>query len=821
MKISYTWLKDYVNTELGVEEISNLLTSTGLEVEGVEIVENIKGGLENFVIGYVNHCEAHSNSDHLHITKVDIGDGKSLDIVCGAPNITKGQKVVVAKNGAKIYTSDNEYFTIKKTKLRGVESNGMICSEAELQFSDNHDGILVLEEDAEVGMPAREYFGIEEDYVFEIGLTPNRSDATSHIGVARDLIAAIKQSQKASIELITPKVNHFEADNNNNPIELLVDRNLSPRYSGLTITNLKVDESPDWLKDRLKLIGLNPINNIVDITNYVLFETGQPLHAFDLDKIEGGRIEVKTLAPGEKFITLDNEEKKLNGDEIMICDSKKPLCMGGIYGGANSGVDENTKAIFLESAYFDPVRIRKASKHHNLHTDASFRFERGSDPNNTIFALKRAALLIKEICQGEISSEIIDIYPNPILPKEIEINFERLNRLAGQEIESNVVVDILESLGIEIIGSNNEGLVVSVPTYKTDVEREIDVFEEVLRIYGYDNIEVSDNVKASLSYRKKPDIEKVQNIVSDMLVANGFYEIMNNSLTKSSYYKDNQDFPIELSPEILNPLSQDLSLLRQSLVYGGLETLEYNINRRMNNLSVFEFGNTYIIDKDNADNEEVSKRYIEENHLSLILTGNRFEETWIEEEKKVDFFYTKNIAMNILRRLGIDVSRFLVEETKMDLLSTGLEYIHRDNKKTILYIGQIDKKTLKRFDIKQDVFIANFNWSLVLRAISNRDVKYKEVPKFPEVRRDLALVVDKETSFDELIRIARQTEKKILKDISLFDVFEGDKLPKGKKQYALSFILQDENKTLTDKIIDSTMNRLIKAFESKAGGKLR
>lgn len=821
MNISYNWLKDYIPVNLSAEKIEELLTSCGLEVESMEVVETIKGGLDKFYVGEVLTCEPHPDSDHLHITSVDVGKGNTLNIVCGAPNVEKGQKVIIATIGARIYNNEAEYFEIKKTKLRGVVSQGMICSEAELKLNNNHDGILVLDNNAKVGMPAKEYLKIEEDYVFEIGLTPNRSDAASHIGVARDLIALIRTQLNQDISLKIPSIDGFKIDNNSRPIDIKVDSNICPRYSGLTISNIEVKDSPEWLANRLRIIGLRPINNIVDITNYVLFEMGQPIHAFDLDKIKDNSIEVKTLNKGDKFITLDNVERELNGGEIMICDSEKGLCMGGIYGGKDSGVNYGTKSLFLESAYFNPVLIRKASKYHGLKTDASFRYERGADPSILIYALKRAALLIKEICGGEISSNIIDIYPNEIKQAEILLNFNRMTSLIGKEIDKKTIKEILISLGITILQEDDVSLLLSVPTNKVDVIRECDIIEEILRIYGYNNIEVSENILSSISYQEKPNKEKIQNIISDLLVYNGFYEIMNNSLTRTSYYQNNRDFAYENSVIIINALSKDLSLMRQTLVYGGLETLSYNINRKVSDIKAFEFGNTYSKNLDQIANSNITKRYNEENHLLLVLTGNNAPESWLAEHASIDFFYTKNIVMNIIDRLGIDISRFIMKTPSLNLIDEGLEYIHRDNNNTVVYFGKVNKKTLKEFDIKQDVYIADFNWDILIKSISNKNIKYKEVSKFPEVRRDLALVIDRDISFDDLYKLSIQAEKKILKDVSLFDVYQGDKLPEGKKQYALSFILQDKDNTLTDKQIESVMNKLIKTFENKVGAKLR
>ena len=822
MKISYNWLKDYVPTNLSVEKVADLLTFGGLEVEAIEVVETIKGGLNNYVVGKVLTCENHPDSDHLHITTVDVGEERALNIVCGAANVAKDQMVIVAKIGARVYTSEEEFFEIKKTKLRGKESEGMICSEKELQISNNHEGILVINDNnIKIGTAAKEYFKVQDDYVLEIGLTPNRSDAASHIGVGRDLVALIQAGLKEDIQLNIPSIDKFKIDNKERKVEIITDSEICPRYSGITISNIEVKDSPSWLADRLKLIGIRPINNIVDITNYVLFEIGQPLHAFDLDKIEGNKIEVKTLAKGTKFTTLDGIERELDGSEVMICNAKEGMCMGGIYGGLDFGVSKDTKNIFLESAYFNPATIRKASKLHTLKTDASFRYERGTDPNITIYALKRAALLIKELAGGDISSDIIDVYPKTIKPYEIDVTYNNMYSLIGKTISPEIIKTILKSLNISILEETEQGLKLSVPTNKVDVLRECDIVEEVLRIYGYNNIETPANIKSSLSYNQKPNSEKIQNIISDLLAANGFNEIMNNSLTKVEYYENNLDFPIDKSVSILNALSKDLGLMRQTLLYGGLETISYNINRKTNNIKLFEFGNCYNKNLDLFDSDNIIKRYNEEKHLILLITGNNHSDSWQKEEEKIDFYYLKNIVMNIFDRLRIDIARYLLEDISLNYLE-GLSLINRDNKRTIASFGKLNNSVAKQFDIKQDVYVADFNWSLILKALSNKEIKYEEVSKFPQVKRDLALVLDKNIRFSDIETLAYLTEKKFLKrNIALFDVYEGDKLPQGKKQYALRFTLQDKEKTLTDNQIDAIMKKLLKSFEDKLGASLR
>ncbi|MDR0971683.1 MAG: phenylalanine--tRNA ligase subunit beta [Bacteroidales bacterium] len=822
MKISYNWLKDYLPTNLDVKEVENLLTFGGLEVESIEKISKIEGGLENFVVGKVIECKDHPNSDHLHLTKVDVGEEELLDIVCGAPNVEKGQKVIVAKIGAKVYDGSGNFFEIKRSKLRGEVSCGMICSEKELQISNNHDGIMViLDEDVRVGTPAKEYLNIEDEYVLEIGLTANRSDAASHIGVARDLYALIKTQKKDDVAFSIPKVDNFKIDSYKNEIKFEINPNLSPRYCGITISNVQVKESPSWLKDKLNLIGIRPINNIVDATNFVLFEIGQPLHAFDLDKIEGQKIRVTTLEKDTPFTTLDSIERKLNGEEIMICNEKEPMCMGGIYGGLSSGVGKDTKNIFIESAYFNPAIIRKASKYHQLKTDASFRYERGTDPNITIYALKRCAMLIKEIATGEISSQIFDIYPKEINPFKVELNYKRMYSLIGKEIEKTTIKNILIDLGISISEEDENGLIVLVPTNKVDVLRECDVVEEILRIYGYNNVEIPQNIKSSLSIHHNPDKEKIQNHITSFLASNGFNEIMNNSLTKMAYYENNLNFPFEKGVGILNALSKDLALMRQTLIYGGLETISYNINRKKNNIKVFEFGNCYYKNLEQKDSNDVTKRYSEEKHLTIFCTGNTFDASWKKKEEKVDFFFIKNIATNILELLRIYPEKYNIAPSTLSCIE-GLEYKHSDNNRTLLTIGKIDKDTLKTFDIKQEVFVADFYWNNIIHSLNKKTIRYKEIPKVPEVRRDLALVVDESISFEDIKNIAYKAEKKFLKrNINLFDVYQGDKLPKGKKQYALSFFLQDEEKTLTDKQIDSIMDKLIKEFDKALGAKLR
>lgn len=813
MKISYNWLKNYINLNYEPAEVAEILTATGLEVERTEKIESIKGGLKGVLIGQVKTCERHPDADRLSVTTVDIGE-KILPVVCGAPNVATGQKVLIATVGTTLYSGD-ESFLIKKSKIRGVVSEGMICAEDELGLGDSHEGIMVLPDNAEIGTGANEYFNVEEDYVFEIGLTPNRADATSHIGVARDLVAAINfKNPEEKISLNKPNVDKFKIDNNEKPFEVIIeDIQSCPRYSGLTITGVEIKESPDWLKNRLKAVGVRPINNLVDISNFVLHETGQPTHFFDADKIKGEKVIIKKLPEGTKFITLDEEERELTGNDLMICNSENGMCIAGVFGGLESGVTENTKNIFLESAYFDPKTIRKTSRYHGLVTDSSFRFERGADPNITIYALKRAALLIKELAGGQISSEIIDVYPDKIKNRIFKVNYKNVNRLAGQKIESDEIKNIIRWLEIKILNEDDEGMLVKVPTFKVDVTREADIIEEILRIYGFNNIAIPSQLRASLSYYPKPDREQLQNLISDYLSNNGFFEMMNNSLTKSAYYEKNKIFNSEISVKILNPLSSDLNVLRQTLLFSGLESIIYNLNRKNFNLKLYEFGMVYSVDPEMKESENKLSKYNEATHLSLFVTGNKNNESWHENSKAVDFYYLKSFVFNILKRLKINTAGFKVSTISDEIFSTGLTYEFK--KRKIFELGELSPDLLKTFDIKQEIFYADINWNLLVEMCEEHKISYEEVPKFPEVRRDLALLIGKEINFEDLKTLAFQTEKHILKNVSLFDIYEGDNIEKGKKSYALSFILQDKKKTLTDKIIEKTMRKLTRAFEVK------
>ena len=824
MKISYKWLKDYVHADISVAEIDELLTFSGLEVEGIEKVESVKGGLEHVVIAEVLTCVDHPNSDHLHLTTVDVGGDNPLKIVCGAPNVAAGQKVVCAQIGTRIWTSDTEFYEIKKGKLRGEVSEGMLCAYDELQLGDSHDGIIVLPDDAPVGMPAKEYFNIEEDYVIEVAITANRGDATSHIGVARDLVAVLNTRKNASLEIQYPQVAQLPHIDST-PITVDVENvEKAPRYSGLLLENVRVKPSPDWLQNRLRMVGVRPINNVVDVTNYVLMEVGQPMHAFDADKVKGDRVVVKCLPQNTSFVTLDGVERKLNDYDLMICNSEEPMCIAGVFGGEKSGVSDNTTRVFLESAYFDAASVRKTAKQHGLKTDASFRFERGSDPNITIWALRRAAYLLQDLAEATIASDLIDVYPNQIKPVQIELNYQKIFDLVGKEFPINVIRTALMSLDFHISEENEDGMTVQVPTCKSDVTRECDVVEEIMRIYGYNNIEVGNKVTSCLSYGVKPNPRRIQNVVSDYLSDNGFYEIMNNSLTKSDYYENNDDFPISQAVKILNPLSRELNVMRQTLLYGGLESIVRNINHKLSDIKMYEFGNVYKLNMGYEapvdGSVDVKKKYFEEKHLSIFMSGNQIAENWKLGSMMVDFDYIKSYVINILRRMRVDMSRLQVVPSKCCFYSEGLEFVF-SNGKILCSIGTVSKDVLKKMDCKQQVFYADINWSLLLKYYPVNNIEYVEVPKYPEVRRDLALVVEKSITFSDLEKVARSTEKKLLKRVGLFDVYEGKGVPDGMKSYAMSFILQDKDKTLTDKQIDAAMDKLIKSFKNQLNAQIR
>ena len=806
MRISYNWLKQFIKIDLKSEETAAILTDLGLEVEVVEKYQSVRGGLEGVVVGHVLTCEKHPDADRLKITTVDLGDGTPVQIVCGAANVAAGQKVPVATIGTKLFDKDGNEFEIKKGKIRGQESHGMICAEDELGLGTSHDGIMILDEKLKPGTPCAKVFNIENDEVFEIGLTPNRADAMSHMGVARDLRASLLQKNN-NVELITPSVSTFRIDKRTLKIDVDVkDSKLAPRYCGVTISGVTVKESPDWLKNRLKAIGLTPKNNIVDVTNYILHDLGQPLHAFDAAKING-KIIVKTVAAGTKFTTLDEVERTLHEEDLMICDEKGPLCLAGVFGGKSSGVTETTNAIFLESAYFNPVSIRKSAKRHGLNTDASFRFERGIDPNITEFALKRAALLIKEVAGGEITSDIIDVYPKKIEDFPVFLHFEKANKLIGQELPKETIKKILASLDIKVTTVSDAGLGLIIPSYRVDVQREIDVIEEILRVYGYNNINFTKKLNATVANSARTEDYKVQNIVATQLNGLGFHEMMANSLTTPDYVGLSDMLKEEYNVMMLNPLSNDLSAMRQSLLFSGLEAVSYNINRRNGDLKLFEFGKTY---------HKLPSGYDEPKHLTLFVSGNRNAESWTNPQKPSDFFLFKGYVSSVLERLGIN--KIQNKPAASDVFAEGIAIASGND--TLVEFGTVKKSILKHFDIKQEVFYADFNWNLILKLIGSK-IKFTDIPKYPEVRRDLALLVDETVAFDAIYNIARQTEKSLLKAVNLFDVYQGKNLPEGKKSYAVSFTLQDSTKTLTDEQIDKIMSKLLKNMENELGASLR
>ena len=806
MKISYNWLKQFIKIDWKSQETAALLTDLGLEVEMVYNYQSVKGGLEGIVVGHVLTCIPHPDADRLKVTTVDLGDGISVQIVCGAANVAAGQKVPVATIGTTLYDKEGVAFQIKKGKIRGQESHGMICAEDELGLGTSHDGIMILDNSIVPGTTAASVFKIENDEVFEIGLTPNRADAMSHFGTARDLRAGLLQSG-VKVELISPSVSNFRIDKRTLKIDVSVEKPLlAPRYCGVTISGISVKASPAWLQNRLKSIGLNPKNNIVDVTNYVLHELGQPLHAFDASKING-KISVKTLPSGTKFTTLDDIERTLHEEDLMICDAAGPLCIAGIFGGKNSGVSETTTSIFLESAYFNPISIRKSAKRHQLNTDASFRFERGIDPTITEYALKRAALLIQEVAGGEITSDIIDLYPKKIEDFPVVLNFNNAKKIIGQELPKETIKNILASLEIKVNSVSDAGLGLTIPAYRVDVQREIDVIEEILRVYGYNNINFSEKLNATVSNCPRTEDYKVQNIIASQLNSQGFNEMMANSLTTSSYVELSEMLKSEHNVMMLNPLSADLAAMRQSLLFSGLEAISYNINRRNSDLKFFEFGKTY---------HKFPSGYEEHKRLTLFITGNRNKESWTNPQKPTDFFLFKGYVNGVIVRLGIQKTQNIPMSS--DVFSEGIA-IGFGNE-TLVEYGVLKKTVLKHFDIKQEVLFADFNWALILKLLSNK-IKFTEIPKYPEVRRDLSLLLDDNVTFDSIYNLARQTEKSLLKDINLFDVYQGKNLPEGKKSYAVSFTIQDSSKTLTDVQIDKIMGKLQKNFETELGASLR
>jgi len=808
MKISYNWLKQFLKVDWEAEKTGELLTDLGLEVEGIETVESIKGSLEGVVVGKVLTCEQHPNADRLKLTTVDLGNGEPVQIVCGAPNVAAGQTVPVVTVGSTLYDDKGEPFKIKKGKIRGEESHGMICAEDELGLGSSHEGILVLDDALISGTPVSKVFNIEKDQVFEIGLTPNRADAMSHLGTARDLRAGLLQ-QGVTVELISPSVSEFHVDDRTLKFDVDVeDIEKAPRYTGVTISGITVKDSPEWIQNKLKAIGLTPINNIVDVTNYVLHGLGQPLHAFDAAKVKGNKVIVKTLATGTKFVTLDGVERELHEEDLMICNgNEEPMCIAGVFGGLNSGVTENTTSIFLESAYFNPVAIRKTAKRHALNTDASFRFERGIDPNSVEYALKRAANLILEVAGGKISSEIVDMYPSKIEDFQVFLSYEKMDRLIGTEIPRETVKNILASLEIKFNSVTDGGIGLTIPSYRVDVTREADVIEEILRVYGYNNVEFSHKLNTSISFSEFDPV-KIENVVGNQLVSQGFNETMANSLTKADYLSLTELLDESHNVTMLNPLSSDLGVMRQSLLFSGLESVIYNINRKNNSLKFFEFGKTY---------HKFESGYKEQKHLTLFVSGNRTKESWSITNKASDFFYLKGIVVALLQRLGIN--KLKTTPTKNDIFSEGITLSL--GKIKLVDIGVVKRPILKEFGIKQEVLFADFNWENVLKVGGKSQVKVEEISKFQAVKRDFALLLDKEVTFSELYNLAFQAEKNFLIEVDLFDVYEGDNLEEGKKSYAVSFLIQDENKTLNDTQIDKIMQKLQQTFEKNVGATLR
>ena len=820
MEISYKWLKEYVDFDLTPQETADALTSCGLEVDALEEVQTIKGGLKGLFVGKVLTCEMHPNSDHLHITTVDLGKGEPQQIVCGAPNVVAGQKVIVADLGCVLYDGDKE-FVIKKSKLRGVESNGMICAEDEIGVGESHDGIIVLPEDAPVGQPAAEYYHLESDWVIEIDITANRSDALSHWGVARDLYAWLKRNGHET-SLHRPDCTEFTVDNNDLPIDVEIENTEAcKRYACVSITGCEVKESPEWLQNKLKVIGLRPINNIVDITNYVMMAYGQPMHCFDADMVTGHKIVVRTQPEGTKFVTLDGEEHTLGEHDLSICNAEEPMCIAGIFGGKGSGTYDTTTNVVLESAYFHPTWIRKSARRHGLSTDASYRFERGIDPNGTIYALKQAAILCKQLAGGKVSMEIKDVYPNPMADARVQLDYEYVDRLIGKEIGHDMIKAIVESLEMKVVEETAEGLLLDVPAYRVDVQRPCDVVEDILRIYGYNNVEIPTQLKSSLTILGEADkTYHLQNVIGEQLVGCGFREILNNSLTKTSYYTELNKYTEETTVKVMNPLSSDLGVMRQSLLFGGLESICRNVNHKMPNLRFFEFGNCYHYSPEKKNDEDPIKAYTEEMHLGMWITGKRVEGSWTHPDEQSSFYELKGYVLNIVKRLGVNPGIMVCEHSDNNVFGKALVLKTRAGK-VLCEMGTVCHKILKKMDISQDVFYADLNWDNLMRAIKKNETLYHDISKFPSVSRDLALLIDKSVQFEQIEQIARQTEKKLLRSVELFDVYEGKNLPAGKKSYAVNFILQDESKTLTDKQIDAIMTKRINNIKQKLGAELR
>lgn len=820
MNISYKWLKEYVDFDLTPQEVAQALTSTGLEVDALEEVQTIKGGLKGLYVGQVLTCEMHPNSDHLHVTTVDLGKGEPQQIVCGAPNVAAGQKVIVADLGCVLYDGDDS-FTIKKSKLRGVDSFGMICAEDEIGVGTSHEGIIVLPDDAPVGQPAAEYYNLESDWVIEIDITANRSDALSHYGVARDLYAWLKQNGYQT-SLHRPSCDEFKVDNEDLLIDVKIENTEAcKRYACLSLTDCEVKESPEWLQNKLKVIGLRPVNNIVDITNYVMMAYGQPMHCFDADMVEGHQIVVRTQPEGTKFVTLDGEEHTLGEHDLSICNAEHPMCIAGIFGGKGSGTYETTRNVVLESAYFHPTWIRKSARRHGLSTDASYRFERGIDPNGTIYTLKQAAILCQQLTGGKVSMQIKDVYPTPIENAQVSLSYDYVNGLIGKKIEPEVMKSILESLEMEIKSENQEGLELSVPAYRVDVQRPCDVVEDILRIYGYNNVEIPTQLKSSLTIQGDEDrAAHLENLVGEQLVGCGFHEILNNSLTKTSYYHDLNRYPEEATVKIMNPLSTDLGVMRQTLLFGGLESIMRNVNRKQTNLRFFEFGNCYKYVAEQDNQEDPIKAYQQAYHLGLWVTGKRVEGSWAHADEPSSFDELKAYVQNIFTRLGVPSGMLVTEKSDNNIFSHGLTIKNRGGK-IIAELGIVCNKLLKLVDVAGEVYFAEINWTTLMKLTRKNKVEYKELSKYPAVSRDLALLIDKQTEFEQIEKIAFQTEKKLLKRVELFDVYEGKNLPEGKKSYAVNFILQDEQKTLNDKQIDGIMQKLIKNLTEKLGAELR
>jgi len=824
MNISYKWLKEYVDFDLTAQQVCDALTSTGLEVDALEEVQSIKGGLKGLYVGKVLTCEAHPNSDHLHVTTVDLGKGEPSQIVCGAPNVAAGQKVIVADLGCVLYDGDQE-FVIKKSKLRGVESNGMICAEDEIGVGTSHAGIIVLPEDAVVGMPAAEYYHLESDWLIEVDITANRADGLSHWGVARDLYAWLK-SNGYETKMHRPDCSKFKVDNHNLPIEVTIEnQEACKRYACVSVTDCEVKESPDWLKNKLTTVGLRPINNIVDITNYIMMAYGQPLHTFDADMVKGHKIVVKTMPEGTPFQTLDGEEHKLSDRDLAICNAEDPMCIAGVFGGKGSGTYETTKNVVLESAYFHPTWIRKSARRHGLSTDASFRFERGVDPNGTIYALKQAAILCQELAGGKVSMEVCDVYPEPMQNAVVELNYEYVHNLVGKTIPVETIKAICESLEMKVLGETAEALTLEIPAYRVDVQRPCDVVEDILRIYGYNNVEIPTQLKGSLVIKGDEDQKhKLANLVSEQLVGEGFNEILNNSLTKAAYYEETSltstTSPTSTLVRIMNPLSSDLNVMRQTLLFGGLESIQHNVNRKRQNLRFFEFGNVYTFSPEKQNDDDPMQAYKEQYHAALWITGKRVEGSWAHQNEDSSFYELSACVENILRRIGVKPGMIVRKKSENPIFSASLTIENRGGKQ-LIEMGIITKKLQKQFGLDNPVYYAELNWTALMKVIKKNEVLYTEVPKFPAVSRDLALLVDNSVEFAQIEQIARQTEKKLLKKVELFDVYEGDKLPAGKKSYAVNFILQDEEKTMGDKQIEAIMQKLIANIKKQLGAELR